>query len=359
MVECISEAIEIDEIEDVRDEHVNFLYTITSYGADYPVDALIKRLKSGAIFIPKFQRAYVWGLKEASRFIESLLLGLPVPGIFVAKESDTGRLLVIDGHQRLKTLEFFYDNDFNSKGPFELDEVNDEFLKSTYFTLKDQHRRRLDDSIIHLTIVRQDQPSDDNSSIYQIFERLNSGGKRLEPQEIRACIYHGEFNDLLSELNNKEEWRILLRSKGPQIHLKDCEMILRFFALFYERNNYEKPMKKFLNGFMSSNKHLDKYSKEALTNLFYDTIEVIYNNLNRKVFVLSTRVNVALFDAIMVGIATRLIRGKILNGKLLQGKYDALLKDERFYNSCKSGTTDESFIEYRINKAIKAFDEVD
>ena len=188
MKECVSEADQISEIDDVQNEHVDFLYTITSYGADYPVDALIKRLKSGDIFIPKFQRAYVWGHEEASRFVESLLLGLPVPGIFVAKESDTGKLLVIDGHQRLKTLEFFYDNNFNVKGIFALDEVNKEFLNATYSTLKDQYRRRLDDSIIHLTVVRQDQPTDDNSSVYQIFERLNSGGRKLEPQEIRACI---------------------------------------------------------------------------------------------------------------------------------------------------------------------------
>jgi uncharacterized protein with ParB-like and HNH nuclease domain len=268
MAECVSDVDQIGDIEDVQDEHVDFLYTITSYGADYPVDALIKRLKSGDIFIPKFQRAYVWNHKEASRFIESLLLGLPVPGIFAAKESDTGKLLVIDGHQRLKTLEFFYDNNFNSKGSFALDEVNDEFLNSTYSTLKDQYRRRLDDSIIHLTIVRQDQPSDDNSSVYQIFERLNSGGRKLQPQEIRACIYHGKFNDLLSELNKKEEWRTLFGRKGAHINLKDSEMILRFFALFYEYTNYEKPMKKFLNEFMSSNRHLDKYSNEDLADLF-------------------------------------------------------------------------------------------
>ena len=350
--------IKLRKLKDVQDEHVDFLYTITSYGADYPVDALIKRLKSGDIFIPKFQRAYVWGHQEASRFIESLLLGLPVPGIFVARESDTGKLLVIDGHQRLKTLEFFYDDNFNSKGNFALDEVNKEFLNATYSTLKDQYRRRLDDSIIHLTIVRQDQPTDDNSSVYQIFERLNSGGRKLEPQEIRACIYHGEFNDLLSELNKKEEWRTLFRRKGAHLHLKDSEMILRFFALFYQRSNYEKPMKKFLNEFMSSNKHLEKYSKDTLVNLFYKTIDAIYSNLDRRVFVLSSRVNVALFDAIMVGIATRLEKGEIQNGKLLQEKYDALLKNDTFYKFCKSGTTDENAVETRIKNAIDAFDEV-
>lgn len=197
-----------------------------------------------------------------------------------------------------------------------------------------------------------------NSSVYQIFERLNSGGRKLEQQEIRACIYHGEFNDLLSELNKKEEWRTLFGRKGAHIHLKDTEMILRFFALFFQHSSYEKPMKKFLNGFMSSNKHLDKYSKDLLVSLFYKTIDAIYINLNKKVFVLSSRVNVALFDAIMVGIATRLEKGAILNGKLLQEKYDALLINPNFSNSCKGGTTDEKAVENRINLAIDAFAEV-
>lgn len=359
MAECVlSDADQIEEIDDVKDEHSDFLYTITSYGADYPVDALIKRLKSGDISIPKFQRAYVWGHQEASRFIESLLLGLPVPGIFVAKESDTGKLLVIDGHQRLKTLEFFYDNNFNSKDNFALDEVNAEFLNATYSTLKEEYRRRLDDSIIHLTIVRQDEPTDDNSSVYQIFERLNSGGRKLEQQEIRACIYHGEFNDLLSELNKKGEWRTLIRRKGAHIHLKDSEMILRFFALFFQHGSYEKPMKTFLNDFMSSNRHLNKYSKDILVSLFNKTIDIVYRNLDRKVFVLSSRINVALFDAIMVGIATRLEKGEILNGKLLQEKYNALLEDKEFFSSCIGGTTDESAVGTRVTKAIAAFDEV-
>lgn len=159
------------QVEDVPEEHINFIYTITSYGADYPVDSLIKRLKSGDVFIPKFQRAYIWKYRDACRFIESLLLGLPVPGIFVAKESESGKLLVIDGHQRLQSLLYFYDETFKERKEFLLEEVNDEFKGAKYSTLKDQYRRRLDDSLIHLTIVRQDEPTDDNSSIYQIFER--------------------------------------------------------------------------------------------------------------------------------------------------------------------------------------------
>ena len=84
-------------------------FAISSYGADYTVDGLVKRIREGSVYIPPFQRGFVWDIKDASRFIESLLLGLPVPSIFLAKEPDTGKLLVVDGQQRLLSLRNFYD----------------------------------------------------------------------------------------------------------------------------------------------------------------------------------------------------------------------------------------------------------
>src|SRR3989304_6490807 len=94
-------------IKDERDELVPFKYSITSYGADFDVDGLVKRIDRDDIFVPPFQRGYVWNINQASRFIESLLLGLPVPGIFLSKDDDR-KLLVIDGQQRLVTLARFY-----------------------------------------------------------------------------------------------------------------------------------------------------------------------------------------------------------------------------------------------------------
>ena len=93
--------------EDVDEEFYPVEYRITSYGADYDVDGLVKRLKAGDIEVPNFQRSYVWRILEASRFIESLLLGLPVPAIFLARDENE-KLLVIDGQQRLRTLQYFY-----------------------------------------------------------------------------------------------------------------------------------------------------------------------------------------------------------------------------------------------------------
>jgi len=347
-----------DEIIEDPDEVVPFVYTITSYGADYPVDALVKRLNKGNILIPDFQRGYVWSYKEASRFIESLLLGLPVPSIFLAKESNSEKLLVIDGNQRLKTLQFFYAGDFRKEGKgFALRDVQEEFEGKTYETLDENYKIKMDDSIIHAIIVKQDEPSNDNSSIYHIFERLNTGGRELEPQEIRACIFHGKLNELLRNLNKNTKWRRLFGK--PHLRLKDEELILRFFALYFMHDKYKKPMKNFLNIYMNSNKDLQKNSGEELAGIFVDTVAHIFDNLGDKAFRVTRQLNSAIFDAMMVGIAKRISRGPIKNNDKIVEKYRSLLSDPEFMEACKIYTSDEIYVSTRINKAITAFDEVD
>ncbi len=110
------EEVKIEDEPEEAEEEVPFKYAITSYGADYPVDGLVKRLIARDIFIPPFQRGYVWTLTQASRFVESLLLGLPVPGIFLSRDIENQKLMVIDGQQRLRTLQYFYEGIFAKTG---------------------------------------------------------------------------------------------------------------------------------------------------------------------------------------------------------------------------------------------------
>ncbi|WP_230840977.1 GmrSD restriction endonuclease domain-containing protein [Gloeobacter morelensis] len=224
-----------------EDEVIPFKYSIASYGADYTVDGLVKRMASGDVYVPTFQRGYIWNIKQASRFIESLLLGLPVPGIFLSREEVSKKLLVIDGQQRLRTLQYFYEGIFHhTKKQFALQGVQKRFEGKTYKTLSEEDRRQLDDSVIHATIIKQEEPSEDDSSIYYIFERINTGGTLLQPQEIRSCIYHGPFNELLGKLNQNSAWRSIY---GPiSKNMRDQELILRFLALNFDLYNYEEPM---------------------------------------------------------------------------------------------------------------------
>jgi uncharacterized protein with ParB-like and HNH nuclease domain len=267
----------IDDLDD-RSANIPIRYSITSYGADYPVDGLVNRIESGAIYVPDFQRKYVWPVRLASRFIESLLLGLPVPGIFLAREQESSRLIVIDGQQRLWTLHSFYTGiAHNSRKEFKLDLNNPGYVSpyhgATYKSLSRDDRQKLDDSILHATVVRQDEPSDDQSSIYAIFERLNTGGMNLQPQEIRASIFHGEFSQLLGSLNDIPHWRRLYGPKNSR--LRDQELILRFFAFYFMLESYRRPMKEFLNLYMGKNRNLRLQSGDQLTSLFDSTVTAI------------------------------------------------------------------------------------
>lgn len=105
----------VPEIEDnAENENDSIYYSVASYGADYSVDGVIKRLEKGQIMVPDFQRKYVWDIKKASRFIESLIIGLPVPGIFLSRDNkESNKMLIVDGQQRLLSLHKFYKGRFN------------------------------------------------------------------------------------------------------------------------------------------------------------------------------------------------------------------------------------------------------
>ena len=343
------ETIVIDESEE---EVVPFRYSITSYGADYPVDLLVQRLGNDIIFIPPFQRSYVWTYKMASRFIESLLLGLPVPGIFLSKEPDTGKSLIIDGHQRLKTLQFFYQGKFGGH-EFSLKDVQQNFEGKTYKTLEEEDRLRLGDSIIHATIVKQDEPSDDQSSIFLIYERLNTGGMLLQSQEIRSSIYFGPFEHFLREMNEFPPWRAVYGKQSKR--LKDQELILRFYALYFHLEYYERPIKEFLNRFMGANRHLELYNTEILGRTFRAPIEVISTSLGGQAFRPERALNAAVFDAVMIGLARRLEKGAFLKKDKFLDAYKKLLKSNEFLESTRTGTSDVPNVQKRIELATRAF----
>jgi hypothetical protein len=340
---------------EAEDEELPFVYSITSYGADYPVDGLVKRLESGDIAVPDFQRQFIWPRTRIDRFIESLLLGLPVPGIFLAREPETNKLLVIDGQQRLRTLAAFYKGILRDR-KFALGKgVQEQFEGRTYETLEEEDRRRLDDSIIHATVVRQDQPSNDQSSIYFVFERLNTGGTLLQPQEIRAAIFQGNFNELLHRLNKYEAWRAVFGP--PSNRMKDQELILRFFAFLEAAGEYSRPMKEFLNDFMGKHRHLTTLDADHLTRCFQTTIDALSSAVEpRRLFRPGTQINAAVFDAVMVGMARRLADGKEApDPGATRTAYERLFDNEKFRQAYGYATADEASVETRLQIATDAF----
>ena len=339
-------------IEDYRsDELSSVRYEISTYGADYDVEGLVKRLKRGDILIPSFQRNYVWSQVEASRFIESLLLGLPIPSVFFAKESESNKLLVIDGQQRLKTLQFFFNGYFNNK-PFKLAKVQKEFEGASYDSLSEPDRIKLNDSIIHAIIVKQESPDNDNTSIYHIFERLNSEGRRLTSQEIRTAVDHGDLIDLIKQLNEYPSWRKIY-GKQSDI-LKDQELILRFLAFYFDLAKYEKPLEEFINKFSRKNRSPDPAFLQKAEEVFKRSIDIIFGSIGQSAFRPKRTINAAVFDSVMVSVARLSDSSPELDLDQISSSYQNLISDDDYINLIVGSTSDERNVKERFEKTWNA-----
>ncbi len=237
-------------------------YELTSSPNDFNIITLFNFIESGTVRIPGFQRNYVWDIRRASKLIESVVTGLPIPQIFLYEEG-RNKFLVIDGQQRLMSIYYFikqrfpkkekrtelrqifdehgripdeiFDDDdyftkFTLKLPEQLPNQRNKFNGLTYSNLGD-YRSAFDLRPIRSVIVKQVSPKDDDSAIYEIFNRLNSGGVNLRPQEIRMSLYHSDFYDMLYRVNTNKSWRRLTGLMEPDLHMKDIEFLLRGFAM--------------------------------------------------------------------------------------------------------------------------------
>jgi hypothetical protein len=358
--EAVEEPLAVEDIltELGEPEVAPLRYSISSYGADYDVDGLVRRIQKGDIYVPPFQRGFVWDIKQASRFIESLLLGLPVPGIFLSKESNTNKLLVVDGQQRLMSLRSFYEGIWQpTKVEFGLKAVQPRFEERTYKSLDEDDRRALDNSILHATVFKQDEPSEDESSVYQVFERLNSGGRQLTAQEIRSAVHHDtDFRQMLETLNEFPDWRSIYGKSD--VRFRDQELILRFLALRFGRANYTAPMVGFLNTFMGKNKSLSETEKAVMESAFKDAVSLIWSTVGRSAFRPTRILNAAVFDSVMVGTSERLLAGEISDHPAYVRAYQTLVANKSYLEFCARGTASEERVKQRLKLAIGAFEPV-
>ncbi|HQQ35211.1 MAG TPA: DUF262 domain-containing protein [Rugosibacter sp.] len=334
-------------------------YDITSYGIDFDVEGLVKRIRRNAILIPDFQRKFVWSLPESSRFIESLLLGLPVPGIFLAQEADSGKMYVIDGQQRLLSLLYFYDGNFKPKKDattnrvFRLTGVQKPYNGALYEDLEEVDKENLNNSVIHATVVRQDSPSDGDTSMYHIFGRLNSGGRRLTPQEIRTAVYHGTVIDAIKLANATPSWRRVFGLENDR--MKDQELILRFFAMYEMAASYKKPMSEFLNKYAKNNQHRDPKEWEQLIALFAAVIDRFSEAMPERLFRPVRGFNVAAFEACTVGLARALTNNIDHTPERLAELYSELFTHGEFKDFIFASTSDVQVTSDRQKIAIEVF----
>ena len=263
------EANDIESIASEKDDQETSpaSYEVVTYPADFTLEVLVGKLKGQGnqapeIQIPGFQRKFVWTQVQASKLIESFLLGLPVPPIFMYTDKDNLQM-VVDGQQRLRSIGYFFEGYFGPEDRgrrpvFRLVGLNEKspYLGKTCKELEETDPsvyRKLKDGVLRAFIIKQLNPKD-NTSVFHVFERLNTGGTLLKGQEIRNCVYAGELNDLLNDLNSNSSWREIF-GKNKDKRQRDIELILRFLALLHDSKHYEKPMKDFLSEFMKGHQH--------------------------------------------------------------------------------------------------------
>lgn len=339
---------EIDETEESEEQDV-FTYQISSYPADITLRGYLDKWNSGQLEIPLFQRNYVWDQVKASKLIESFLLGLPVPGVFLYKNRTTNKLAVIDGQQRILSSIRYFKNEFDEK-IFRLKNVLPKWNGKTYEELEESDRYQLDDTVLRATVVQQLDPEDD-SSIYHIFERLNTGGINLNRMEIRKCVYFGDFFTLLERLNENETWQTIIAKPDPDKRLRDVEMVLRCLALHEGWEKYEKPMKGFLNRYMEKTRRIAEEERAKLIaqarKVFERTCQIINERLPNKPFHLRGRINYAVMDSIFNALATIEVVPDDMDNR-----YKRLIEDAEFVETATINTSDSKTLHTRFRRAL-------
>ncbi|MEZ8367976.1 DUF262 domain-containing protein [Vibrio splendidus] len=360
-------------------------FQLTTTPNDFNISTIISFISSNVFKIPAFQRHYVWDIKRASKLIESLLIGLPIPQIFLY-ESGKNEFLVIDGQQRLMTLYYFVNGRFPRKDKrselraiFDANgSVPDAILQNdTYFQRfnlrldglsEDQPNRfngknyqTLDDSqmALNLATIRnmiiKPVASDDEEggAMFEIFNRLNSGGMNLTPQEIRMSLYHSKFNVSLIKLNENTVWRERILGKDNiDTRLNDVEAILRTIAMVHSRKDYKNTISGFLNTFSNSTKSFTQEDTDFFRDL-WDAFMVACEGLQVEDFRTgANRLSITLFESVFYAACVSSVEERIVNIPPITPQFLTLLKaDEQFISSSTGKTTRKESVVKRTDRA--------
>jgi len=338
--------------KEADEDEVAVQYDIASYPSDYTLSGISQMWKDGDIEIPDYQREFVWGIKQASLLVDSFLTGLPVPPVFFYID-EKNMNLVIDGQQRILSIVFFLEGYFGKESThgkrqvFRLSGLGDAnpYNGKTFEDLDESDQRKLKQAVLRAINIRQLTPVGESTSAYHIFERLNTGGTPLKPQEIRNCVFRGEFSSLLKEANKDPNWRLILGRPNLDKHQKDVELLLRVFSLVGSRGEYEKPMKEYLNKAMK--KHQAGNSKKVTNflKIFPEVTEHIISELGEKPFNLRGPINISALDSVM----SALIENHSKLSKFsLSERFNELIEDDDFLEDTSINTTDTKTVNSRM-----------
>jgi hypothetical protein len=319
---------------------------------DFSISTIYEKLSvSKSIFIPEFQRRYVWTKAQASRLIESLIIQCPIPVIYLSQEKDE-RLSVIDGNQRLQSIRKFLNNEFELTGLTAYPELDG----LRYEELDTRLQRHIQNRTLRCIVILKDTHPQVK---FDVFERLNTGAVELAAQELRHGLYHGSFVEWVGRVAKDRQWRELVHA-GTNKRMKAEEFVVRFLAFNHGFERYEKPLAAFLNQFTEQNRDPSDASLKGLEQQFDATIKAVnalYKDLafaifdSRNDYKILSPFNAALFDAEMVAVS----RAKLTPKRIASGNRTAFIAalGEMFYNdsfekSIARATSDVDRVKTRI-----------
>ncbi|WP_151994575.1 DUF262 domain-containing protein [Buttiauxella massiliensis] len=274
---------------------------------DFSVKELVAMASDGTINVaPEYQRQFRWPAENQSRFVESVFLGIPVPSLFMAANKD-GTWELIDGVQRLSTLIHFIGNDdqlakFKFESPLVLTGLESltDFNGCTHGQIPSTIQLKFALRPLKVTTLSD---KSDLKVRFDLFERLNTGGVVLTKQEIRGCVFRGEFNDFLSDLStNKDFEKCVNLTDTNMTDGTKQELVLKFFAYLNNRNSFDHSVVDFLNDYMEkSTASFDYKNNRAVFEETFKQLSIVLpdgiKRGNRRI----TPIN--LYEAVSVGAA--------------------------------------------------------
>lgn len=348
--------------------------TVRTQTIEYDLETLVKKIKRGIIKLdPDYQRRHRWSNTTSSSLIESLILNIPIPILYLSYDIDVdtneegARYSVIDGQQRLTAINNFFKNEYSLEGLNILDDLNGCFYKD----LPPFLLRRLEERTIKC--LRIDSTIDEQIK-YDIFERLNSGSVKLESHELRNAVYRGKFNTLCKNLSEDKNFRVLLQIKDNENakvkKMEDVEIVLRFFSLINDQyKTYKKSKGNQFKDFLSEK--LDKFNElsdeeiKKQETIFKTTMKLILENFGSLAFAKykfeegklkkQSNFNVAVFDALAVSFVSEVSLTEPLVTEKNVSDFKNLFKVDEFYESISGSYLDSSKIIYRIDTSRLLF----
>lgn len=309
---------------------------------------------------PEFQREVVWKGPDQTRFIDSLIKTLPIPSMCFALDHRAQRWIVIDGLQRISTIVRFLEGGDWTLSP--LDDVDREIAGKSVAAIKmpnnplHQYYTRVENLSIPVTVLRCDfRKKSHMEYLFTIFHRLNTGGMKLNNQEIRNCIYGGELNRLLKQLDEYSAWRKMNRMRpGQSYRFTKQEIILRFFAFHDRASTYEGHLAKFLNSYMHDNRNPPAEFLEQKSQIFQRTVGCILE----KAFSGSPPVKLAVtvVEALLVGVSKNIDELERESTSTVRGRYGRLMAHSEFSESAlREGLSKKQRVIDRLNTAAQVF----